>query len=417
MNLKRTSIFLIPMMMAALCFSNASKVSADATELNVQAFNGTTSATTNTINPKIKLTNMGNSPINLSDLKLRYYFTEEGTQQQGLWCDYASLVSSSGYMNETNNITGTFEKLSKSTADADSYFEISFTKDTLPANGTLELQLRVSKADWSNYNQANDYSFNPSATQYTDWNKITAYVGGKLIYGVEPSNAVVTDSTISPTEASFDKNSPSDLATNITFNGNTLREIDNGASKLQQDSDYTLSGNTVTISKSYLASLSEGVNTLTFKFNLGDDAALKVLVKPLNSMNIAVGNVQASDNASVNVDFLNINKQILGSNLSISYDASQLELVSVTNGDIVKDPQVNFAYDASTAGRVNIFFCDESFGTNLITSNGTFARLTFKVKGTSSVITPLTVSDEAIADINGDIIPASIVNGSVSINK
>ena len=42
------------------------------------------------------------------------------------------------------------------------------------------------KNDWSNYNQANDYSHNGSLNTYTSWSKVTAYYQGQLIWGSEP---------------------------------------------------------------------------------------------------------------------------------------------------------------------------------------------------------------------------------------
>lgn len=149
-------------------------------DVKVQMFNGNTSATTNGIAPRIKLYNTGTSAIALSDVVLRYYYTIDGEKVQNFWCDWSSAGSS--------NVTGKFVKLDSAKTDADYYLEIGFTSGagTLAAGGSIEVQVRFSKADWTNYTQTEDYSFSSTNSSYVDWKKITGYVGGNLAWGVEP---------------------------------------------------------------------------------------------------------------------------------------------------------------------------------------------------------------------------------------
>jgi hypothetical protein len=148
--------------------------------IKVQAFNGITSGSTNSISPKIKLTNTGTTAINLSDVKLRYYYTIDGDKGQSFWCDWATVGSS--------NVTGTFQKLASPKTNADYYLEVGFpvAAGLLNPSQSVELSLRFAKNDWSNYNQSNDYSFNASSSGYTDYNKITCYVSNNLVFGIEP---------------------------------------------------------------------------------------------------------------------------------------------------------------------------------------------------------------------------------------
>jgi hypothetical protein len=78
--------------------------------------------------------------------------------------------------------------MSTEKSGADHYVEIGFaaTAGSLAAGETVELQLRFAKNDWSNYTQSNDYSFNSSASTYTDANKITLYISSQLSSGTEP---------------------------------------------------------------------------------------------------------------------------------------------------------------------------------------------------------------------------------------
>ena len=55
----------------------------------------------------------------------------------------------------------------------------------------------------------------------------------------------------------------------MTLNGNTLHGIANGGTLLTAGIDYTVSGNTVTLKKEYLAGLPVGNVSLTFVFSEG----------------------------------------------------------------------------------------------------------------------------------------------------
>ncbi|MDF2842447.1 MAG: Mannan endo,4-beta-mannosidase, Cellulose 1,4-beta-cellobiosidase [Herbinix sp.] len=148
--------------------------------LVIQAFNGNTSATTNGLSPRFKLVNNGTTDINLSNVKLRYYYTIDDEVAQSFWCDWASIGSA--------NVVAQFVKLSSSVTGADYYLEISFTTGagTLKAGQSAEIQARFSKTNWSNYTQTNDYSFDATSTQYTNSTKVTGYISSSLVWGVEP---------------------------------------------------------------------------------------------------------------------------------------------------------------------------------------------------------------------------------------
>ncbi|WP_145407498.1 X2-like carbohydrate binding domain-containing protein [Paenibacillus xylanexedens] len=149
-------------------------------DLTIQAFNGNTSSSTNGISSKFKLINSGNSAIQLSDVKLRYYYTIDGEEAQTFWSDWASVGSA--------NVTSQFVKLATPVAGADHYLEVGFTSaaGTLNTGQSAEIQARFSKNNWSNYNQSNDYSFKASGTQFANHEQVTGYVGDELVWGIEP---------------------------------------------------------------------------------------------------------------------------------------------------------------------------------------------------------------------------------------
>lgn len=164
----------------AIAISNTTPTPVPEGNIKVEMYNANTAAVTNSIMPRFRITNTGSSAISLSQLKLRYYFTEDGTQNQNFWCDWSTVGSS--------NVTGSFTKLDTAKAGADTFLEIGFANSagTLAPGVSIEVQARFAKNDWSNYSQENDFSFNSADSGYADYTKVAAYLGDSLIWGSEP---------------------------------------------------------------------------------------------------------------------------------------------------------------------------------------------------------------------------------------
>ncbi|WP_224753434.1 cellulase family glycosylhydrolase [Paenibacillus terricola] len=146
----------------------------------IQMYSGNTTASSNTIAPRVKIVNTGTTSLNLSTVKLRYYYTIDANITQAFWYDWASVGSS--------NVTGSFVTMATPKSGADTYFEIGFASaaGSLAPGAAAEIQIRISRTDWSNYTQSGDYSFSPTGTSYVDWTKMTGYVNGALQWGIEP---------------------------------------------------------------------------------------------------------------------------------------------------------------------------------------------------------------------------------------
>ncbi len=136
-------------------------------------------ATDNMIYATFNIKNTGTSAVGLSGLKLRYYFTKDGAAGLNAYVDYAQVG--------TANVSGAFG--SATGTNADTYLELSFgsAAGSIAAGGQSgDIQIRIAKSDWSNFNEANDYSYDGTKTAYADWNKVTLHQSGTLVWGVAP---------------------------------------------------------------------------------------------------------------------------------------------------------------------------------------------------------------------------------------
>ncbi|MMZ64468.1 Endoglucanase 5 precursor [compost metagenome] len=140
---------------------------------------GDTSATDNQIKPYLNIHNTGSSPVELKDLKLRYYLTRDGDADLLTFIDWAQLGA--------QHMTVTVGSLDST--NADTYIELGFKEGAgvIPAGGsTGDIQLRVHKSNWTNFDESNDYSYDPTKTSYTSWEKITLHQTGELVFGLLP---------------------------------------------------------------------------------------------------------------------------------------------------------------------------------------------------------------------------------------
>ncbi|MFC5470377.1 cellulose binding domain-containing protein, partial [Cohnella suwonensis] len=147
---------------------------------------GDSSATDQQMRPLLRIVNTGASAVPLSQLKIRYYYTKGSTQSDQYNCDYAIVGCS--------NVTGTFGTVSPAATGADTYMEIGFTSGagSVAAGGNSgEIQNRVNLANWSNYSEADDYSYNGTQTSFALSGNVTLYQNGTLVWGTEPGGTIV----------------------------------------------------------------------------------------------------------------------------------------------------------------------------------------------------------------------------------
>ncbi|MFE5138945.1 glycoside hydrolase family 6 protein [Streptomyces fagopyri] len=147
--------------------------------LKAQYKNNDSSTGDNGIRPGLKLVNGGSSTVDLSKVTIRYWFTGESSSAgYQTFCDWAQLGCSM--------VKTSVSAASPSRTGADHYLEVGFTSGSLAAGADSgELQLRMAKSDWSNFDESDDYSRGANSS-YADAAKVTVYVAGTLVWGTEP---------------------------------------------------------------------------------------------------------------------------------------------------------------------------------------------------------------------------------------
>jgi hypothetical protein len=130
----------------------------------------------NNLQPQLQLVNDSSSAIPLSELRLRYWFTDVETAVSIAHCDYA-VVGNDKITAVTGNI-GTQH-----------YVDVTFSVaagDLKAGSSSGEIFLRIHHNNWTPHNESDDYSFSSGQTNLIDWQKVTLYHHNQLIWGIEP---------------------------------------------------------------------------------------------------------------------------------------------------------------------------------------------------------------------------------------
>ncbi len=383
-----------------------------ASNVKIEYANSMTQAQSNTISCKIKLTNTSKETVSLEDYTLRYYYTKDQNITQCMWCDNAAMIAGGNYKTLTQDVQGTFYTMSTPTDTADTYLELGFKEGSgeLAPNGTVEIQLRITNSSWQNYNQANDFSYGETTSAYTEWANVPLYENGVLVAGSEPTVEGVVDSEVSQTVLEYDKNADvtSDIATDVTLNGNTLEGVKLNGVALKT-TDYTLTADgSFAFSEDYLKTLEVGTYKYVFDFNVGKDVTVTLNVVDTTDYDFAVVlpsvTAKAGDTVTLLVNLQNVSVGINNADFTLALDTNAFDFVSAgatgtldTNGE---KASLMTSYHKNT-GILNVMYADSTQeGENLLVEDGAFmaVKVTAKKDFTG---TPLTLKKlGAVNDVN-----------------
>ncbi len=149
---------------------------ADKNGLRVTVNQQQSSGNANTIQFTIDLQNGTGAAIDLSSLEIDYFFTADGKSGLNFWCDHAA-TSGSGYTALTDSVKGEF--LSASGDNCDTKCAVKFGGGTLAAGDALTAQIRITSADWTEFDLGNDFSAGGAE-------KLCIISGGSVIFGTQP---------------------------------------------------------------------------------------------------------------------------------------------------------------------------------------------------------------------------------------
>jgi endoglucanase len=144
--------------------------------------------------PEFIVANTGSTPVPLESVELSYWLDDSDDQNLVFHCDWAQIGCA--------NVLGDFQ----TSSDGTRYLRIRFKPGQgplLPGQATGEIKVRFNRADWSEFRQADHYSFTVT-TDYIDWDRVTLSIGDQVVWGVGPGSGAApppTNTPVAPTLA------------------------------------------------------------------------------------------------------------------------------------------------------------------------------------------------------------------------
>ncbi|MCL2153092.1 MAG: S-layer homology domain-containing protein [Oscillospiraceae bacterium] len=205
--------------------------------------NGNTSATTTSDLAVITVNDLPDITLPTGEITI-------GTQG---WNSFSNEISFGLFCTEEQAVTITGEDNSGEPVDIQYYLY----------TGELTIDQVKAIIGWTDY--TNPFNIAPN-NQYIIYAKLTD--SSENVTYVNSAGIVLYTNSAQDTESiSFTKGSWVNQSASIALNGNTFRKIMNGTATLTPGTDYTVSGDTITFTASYLETLAQGDYTLTIDYN------------------------------------------------------------------------------------------------------------------------------------------------------
>jgi hypothetical protein len=139
-----------------------------------------TSSQSSFVRPYLQIRNTGPTAIAASELELRYFYTNDGVQGEVVDCYFAQFGC--------EDLMMSIVEVEAPLPLADHYLSVKFGPNagSVPINGGYGLEPALHDPSFTEYDQAGDYSYDPSKKAYAAHDKICLYRKGTLIWGTEP---------------------------------------------------------------------------------------------------------------------------------------------------------------------------------------------------------------------------------------
>jgi uncharacterized repeat protein (TIGR01451 family) len=228
-----------------------------ATNLRLQYQTSEANASTQNISTQFRVINDDAVDVALTDIFIRYWFSSEPPGNDIYESDFAQVG--------TGNITSAFGEI-----NGERYLELGFTSAATvptwsgnpsgtpnllpPGANTSDISGRIRDSAWGNYNQSDDFSWDPSFSSFADYTNATLYYQGEVVWGSTPP-AVPSASgsgTISdPPNLASDWTLVPGTVMTVTFSVTVndpifITEIDNIASVSSNERPFPIFSETVT---------------------------------------------------------------------------------------------------------------------------------------------------------------------------
>lgn len=148
-------------------------------KLNLKHYNEEQSVSSQAIRWDFVLENTGNEPIDLKNVKVRYYFKEDIEKAINFAVYFYSLGE------EKTDVKGKIYNITKSDS-TNRYLEVTFEKGSISPGESAWVFGAMYREDWTDFNQEDDWSFYKGNSTFSDWNRMTVYFSDNLVWGIEP---------------------------------------------------------------------------------------------------------------------------------------------------------------------------------------------------------------------------------------
>jgi len=142
--------------------------------------------TGSSIGSQLIMKNVGPDAVPLSELTIRYYFTNEVSASLTHNINWAFVRPNGGGGQTGISVSVAVQSLIPTTPTANAYIQFSFPSGSLPSNHHAIFSWVVQNSASQNFTQSNDYSFNASMTSAMDWSKVVIRRGTMVIWGTPP---------------------------------------------------------------------------------------------------------------------------------------------------------------------------------------------------------------------------------------